>query len=104
MNNLDHPSDTILQTLSDRDWMTCLSIAFLISLAALLLHCAITKRAFHLTSLRLHDCTFGRVMHVPMAFFEQSPSGMILNNFSKDMGMVDEVLLQTFLMFLVSGN
>jgi len=45
------------------------------------LHCQGTLRA----SSRLHDELFRRILRSPMKFFDTTPTGRILNRFSKDM-------------------
>ncbi|KAL4424666.1 hypothetical protein ABPG77_004473 [Micractinium sp. CCAP 211/92] len=47
-------------------------------------------------STRLHDEMAARVLHAPLSFFHTSPTGRILNRFSKDQGQVDEQLPQVF--------
>lgn len=45
-----------------------------------------------LSSQHLHDNMFKSVIFSPMRFFDSNPSGRILNRFSKDIGVVDELL------------
>ena len=45
-----------------------------------------------LGSTRLHRRMLKTVLHSPLKFFHTNPTGRILNRFSKDMGMQDEVL------------
>lgn len=40
----------------------------------------------------LHDRMFTSILHAPMRFFDLNPSGRILNRFSRDMGLIDEVM------------
>ncbi|KAL0132725.1 hypothetical protein PUN28_000454 [Cardiocondyla obscurior] len=40
----------------------------------------------------LHNFMFSCVLKAPMSFFDNNPSGRILNRFSKDIGAVDEIL------------
>ncbi|EFN52562.1 hypothetical protein CHLNCDRAFT_138549 [Chlorella variabilis] len=55
---------------------------------------------FFMASLRastqLHDEMVQRVLRAPLSFFHTSPTGRILNRFSKDQGQVDEQLPQVF--------
>lgn len=44
------------------------------------------------SSRRLHDQMLYAVMRAPMSFFEQTPTGRILNLFSRDIYVVDQVL------------
>ncbi|KAJ9591424.1 hypothetical protein L9F63_002030, partial [Diploptera punctata] len=48
-------------------------------------------------SVRLHDAMFANITRATMWFFNNNPSGQILNRFSKDMGNVDEFLPQTLI-------
>ncbi|VVC94182.1 unnamed protein product [Leptidea sinapis] len=49
------------------------------------------------TSVKLHNQMFSNIMTATMRFFDTNPSGRILNRFSKDMGIVDEILPRMFL-------
>lgn len=40
---------------------------------------------------------FSNILAATMRFFDTNPSGRILNRFSKDMGVVDEILPRMFL-------
>lgn len=40
----------------------------------------------------LHDRMFSSILHAPMRFFDLNPSGRILNRFSRDMGLIDEIM------------
>lgn len=44
------------------------------------------------SSIKLHNLMFSNIMSATMRFFDTNPSGRILNRFSKDMGIVDEIL------------
>lgn len=46
-------------------------------------------------SRNLHNNMFSCLLKVPMWFFDNHPSGRILNRFSKDIGSVDEILPMT---------
>lgn len=51
-------------------------------------------------SIKLHNSMFMKVLNSNMRFFNNNPSGRILNKFSKDLGTIDEtcpyVLMDTF--------
>ncbi|CAG2179609.1 unnamed protein product, partial [Oppiella nova] len=43
-------------------------------------------------SVNLHNSIFARLLRAPIAVFDNNPVGQMLNRFSKDMGVVDEML------------
>ena len=47
---------------------------------------------------RLHDEMVAAVLKAPVLFFDSNPVGRILNRFSKDVGCLDELLPDTFLL------
>ncbi|XP_047031198.1 ATP-binding cassette subfamily C member 4-like [Helicoverpa zea] len=49
------------------------------------------------SSIRLHNQMFSNILAATMRFFDTNPSGRILNRFSKDMGVVDEILPRMYL-------
>ncbi|KAL5477508.1 hypothetical protein EMCRGX_G024318 [Ephydatia muelleri] len=44
----------------------------------------------------LHNRMFSSMMRVPIRFYDTNPSGRILNRFSKDIGLMDDVLTALF--------
>ncbi|KAJ8983684.1 hypothetical protein NQ317_003472 [Molorchus minor] len=46
-------------------------------------------------STKLHNIMFDKISKAPMIFFNTNPSGRILNRFSKDIGIIDEILPMT---------
>lgn len=44
----------------------------------------------------MHDRMFNAVLRSPMLFFETTPLGTILNRFSRDVYVIDEVLARVF--------
>jgi len=48
----------------------------------------------------LHDQMFAKVLRAPMSFFDTTPVGTILNRFSRDIFVIDEVLARVFSGFL----
>ena len=63
-------------------------------MVVLRLYCALRS------SKKLHDDAFGALMRSPLSFFELTPSGRILNLFSRDIFVIDEVLIQALGAFL----
>ncbi|PLW17293.1 hypothetical protein PCASD_18374 [Puccinia coronata f. sp. avenae] len=51
----------------------------------------------------LHDEMFAKVLRAPMSFFDTTPVGTILNRFSRDVFVIDEVLARVFSGFLRTG-
>lgn len=49
----------------------------------------------------LHRRMLERVLHAPMSFFDTTPLGRIVNRFSKDINIIDEILPRTFNFFLI---
>lgn len=49
------------------------------------------------SSIKLHNQMFSNILAATMRFFDTNPSGRILNRFSKDMGVVDEILPRMYL-------
>jgi ATP-binding cassette subfamily C (CFTR/MRP) protein 3 len=50
----------------------------------------------------LHEALLHNKMRSPQSFFDTTPSGRILNRFSKDIYVIDEVLAPTILMLFNS--
>ncbi|KAG7451066.1 ABC transporter [Guyanagaster necrorhizus] len=53
----------------------------------------------YFASQRLHSLAVDRIMHAPMSFFETTPLGRIMNRFSKDIDMIDNLLGDALRMF-----
>nr|ACZ64280.1 ATP-binding cassette sub-family C member 4 [Trichoplusia ni] len=49
------------------------------------------------SSINLHNQMFSNILGATMRFFDTNPSGRILNRFSKDMGVVDEILPKMYI-------
>ncbi|CAH0405961.1 unnamed protein product [Chilo suppressalis] len=49
------------------------------------------------SSIKLHNKMFSNILGATMRFFDTNASGRILNRFSKDMGVVDEILPRMYL-------
>ncbi|XP_066250978.1 ATP-binding cassette sub-family C member 4-like [Euwallacea similis] len=48
-------------------------------------------------SKNIHSSMFHCLLQAPMKFFDENPSGRVLNRFSKDMGAIDEILPKALL-------
>lgn len=55
-----------------------------------------------LASRYLHQSMLYDVLRSPMSFFERTPSGNLVNRFSKEIDTIDSVIPQIFKMFLGS--
>lgn len=58
---------------------------------------AVTKSCYYMlfltySSVNLHNFIFSRIIKATMTFYNNNPSGRILNRFSKDLGTMDEYL------------
>ncbi|XP_066275333.1 ATP-binding cassette sub-family C member 4-like [Branchiostoma lanceolatum] len=49
---------------------------------------------------RMHNSMLMSILQAPMVFFDSNPVGRILNRFSKDIGIMDELLPQAFFDYL----
>lgn len=67
-----------------------------------LLACFIQAVGSVMASRRLHRGLLLNILHSPMAFFETTPLGRIVNRFSKDMDTVDTLAPRSFINFLRS--
>lgn len=47
---------------------------------------------FMRASVNIHDSIFAKISYATMRFFNMNHTGRILNRFSKDMGVIDELL------------
>ena len=73
---------------------------------ASLIFAVVRAYGFLLVSLRcserLHDKMVLAILQAPVLFFDSNPVGRILNRFSKDIGCLDELLPQRFLLAIQS--
>lgn len=51
---------------------------------------------------KLHLALLDNKMHTPQSFYDTTPIGRIINRFSKDIYVIDEVIPPTILMFLAT--
>ncbi|ORX35410.1 putative metal resistance protein ycf1 [Kockovaella imperatae] len=70
------------------------SLLSVLSTIVLKLYCALRS------SRKLHDAGFRALMRSPLAFFEITPTGRILNLFSRDIYVIDEVLVNALSGFM----
>jgi len=65
-----------------------------------------TSALFRLTALNaarsFHRQLLTRMLHLPMAFYDTTPLGRVLNRFSKDVYAIDEVLQSVLYMYLTT--
>ncbi|CAI5989543.1 unnamed protein product [Closterium sp. NIES-65] len=85
----------------------------LLTLTAIALSCValslLASLLFHRAALRASSCLHSRmlasVLASPLAFFHRNPTGRVLNRFSEDLGVTDDVLPEMLLGFVnVSGS
>ncbi|XP_019616414.1 PREDICTED: multidrug resistance-associated protein 4-like [Branchiostoma belcheri] len=72
----------------------------------LVLGLVVTWQLFFLTiqsSKNLHNDMFNAIIRAPIRFFDTNPVGRVLNRFTKDVGMLDEMFPWTFTDFTKSG-
>lgn len=43
----------------------------------------------------MHKQMLNKILYNPMKFFNENPSGRVLNRFSKDLGILDEIIPPT---------
>ncbi|XP_075236312.1 ATP-binding cassette sub-family C member 4-like [Lycorma delicatula] len=75
---------------------TLIAGVFIFGLTRTKIFCAICTSS----SKELHNKMFNSVIRTPISFFNNNPSGRILNRFSKDLNMVDEWLPKYFMDFI----
>ncbi|KAF9361387.1 hypothetical protein BGX34_007153 [Mortierella sp. NVP85] len=69
----------------------------LVFMASLMLSYTIVR-----TSRAMHDAAFKQVLYSPLAFFDTTPLGRIINRFSRDVDMLDNVLWSTMYEFTIT--
>ena len=72
------------------------STAFLLLIASLVLARGSVK-----ASMKLHEKLLHQILRSPMSFFETTPTGRIVNRFSKDLDSLDLWLAEIFLYFIL---
>ena len=76
--------------------LLCSALAILVESLAIAYGCA---RASHI----LHDAMLRRCMRAPMTFFDTTPTGRILNRFSKDLDLIDSTMPLQLRQWLFAG-
>ncbi|CAG2166187.1 unnamed protein product, partial [Oppiella nova] len=75
-------------------------------IAALLLSALISTACFYVmcmrSSVKLYNSIFYALLRAPISFFDSQPIGRILNRFTKDTGIVDELLPSIAFDFIIS--
>ncbi|KAI8599078.1 P-loop containing nucleoside triphosphate hydrolase protein [Dissophora ornata] len=74
-----------------------LSQLVLVFMASLMLSFTIVR-----TANAMHDAAFRKVLYSPLAFFDTTPLGRILNRFSRDVDTLDNVLWSTLYEFTIT--
>ena len=69
----------------------------------ILLACFVQTFGSVKASRRLHRGLLMNIFHSPMAFFEATPLGRIVNRFSKDIDTIDNLVPRSFITFLRSS-
>ena len=54
----------------------------------------------HQSNLKIHQKMIGSVVRSPTIFFDKNPKGIILNRFSNDIGLLDNVLISSLIEFV----
>ncbi|XP_075262866.1 ATP-binding cassette subfamily C member 4-like isoform X2 [Convolutriloba macropyga] len=78
-----------------RIYITLVGVFVFLNIVSSATFCVILAKA----SQRIHDFMFTRMLKVVTKFFDDHPSGQILNKFSKDVGIVDIDLNRSFFDF-----
>jgi ATP-binding cassette subfamily C (CFTR/MRP) protein 4 len=77
---------------NDTHFLYVCGILLLIIIVACYSNLGAAVRYCKYASQYLHKALFGKVLVGSLIFFDNHPSGRVLNRFSKDMGMIDEVV------------
>ncbi|XP_053212746.1 ATP-binding cassette sub-family C member 4-like [Panonychus citri] len=98
-------NDTIIEPQDSQ--LTYNSIVYSVMIVALMIITLARSLLFfymcNSSSINLHNSIFFRVLRSPMSLFESQPIGRILNRFSRDLGILDELLpLNAYTLILTS--
>ncbi|XP_021928195.1 LOW QUALITY PROTEIN: probable multidrug resistance-associated protein lethal(2)03659 [Zootermopsis nevadensis] len=98
--------NTTITPVNDTEWSwmpsteTCIFVYTGLVIGIIVLSLASTFFFFSMcmtASINLHNSMFSSISRATVWFFNNNPSGQILNRFTKDMGAIDEVLPQTMM-------
>nr|CAD7430331.1 unnamed protein product [Timema monikensis] len=99
-------NSTFLEPDSDLSTEWCIYVYAAITIATIVISLGRSFLFFTVcmkASQRLHNAMFDSITRATMWFFNNNPSGRILNRFSKDMGSIDEMLPQSMIDCLQIG-
>lgn len=88
----------LMEVVSLKDYaLTIYSCIIIITIILTLLMCLGFFKFCLRASTTLHNRMFNKIVYSPMQFFNENPSGRILNRFAKDIGNMDETLPSTII-------
>ena len=83
-------NDTIKEEVDEKYYSIVYSSLIIAMFITIFIRCFTFFSMCMKSSVKLHNQIFDKILRVPMTFFENNPTGRILNRFSKDIGTVDE--------------
>ncbi|KAF6038712.1 ABCC5 [Bugula neritina] len=93
INNTQYVTSTLSERIVDNPRLSFYQTVYAVALILLLIVAYLTAHSYMAfctcASTKVHDNIFRRTIASPMRFFDVTPSGQILNRFSKDMDEVD---------------
>ena len=94
-NDTSHVASTVgTESVFDNEIHNVLFYTFLVLVlfVGAFLRTSLTFKLCLKSSIYLHDKIFKRVLRAPMLFLENTPIGQILNRFTRDVGVVDQII------------
>ncbi|XP_022909449.2 ATP-binding cassette sub-family C member 4-like isoform X1 [Onthophagus taurus] len=91
-SNIDFKIYSMNLSLTREDLFTIFSIAVVVVIVAAIIGHVTSLNILINSSKNLHELVLKKVINAPMIFFHTTPSGRILNRFSKDLSTTDEFL------------
>ncbi|XP_018322221.1 probable multidrug resistance-associated protein lethal(2)03659 [Agrilus planipennis] len=105
---LNNDEEVVKKTFSTETSLIIYSVLIIASIILTSLRSIFFYKLAMNASKRLHGTMFSALLKAPMRFFDVNPLGRILNRFSKDMGIIDELLprimLDALTIFPVMGG